>query len=265
MPEKQIHWYTKIKNQMPIILITAVISVLISYFFIVAFERTKKPVYSISEKNLLVELTENDSLLQIIYDKKHVENVVKVEIALWNSGKQCIDQDDFLDSIPLIIKPTKDIDILNVVKKRKSRESLDFSINVIRSDSVECIELDILNGEVLEKDDGILLHILYSGDEDASLIVPSRIKNVPQGVTSRNWRVHYYSKEFLADFLAGLGLFLITIFGVLPLMGLQLGEGYFEAIKENWKWQLLLIAGSLFVCLYSLTRFLFFNVPSWIK
>ncbi len=112
---------------------------------------------------------------------------------------------------------------------------------------------------------GLMSSIIYSGNEDASFFVSSRIKNVPKGVILRKWRAHYNPKEFQVDILFGLGFFVIIMFIVLPLMGLQDRDKYFDAIRNNWKWQIIYLAGSLTFCLYSLIKFLFFNTPPWMK
>ena len=145
---------------MPGIIIGAIISFIIAYFFFTVSIRSKRPVFSYSDPVLIAKVSGDDSLLQIMWDKTPLENIVKLEIVLWNDGNLCIDQDDFLDEIHLNIKPSEKIDILKVFQKSISRKNLNVDISIIETDSIESIGLDIQNAEVLEKDDGILLHVL---------------------------------------------------------------------------------------------------------
>jgi hypothetical protein len=100
-----------------------------------------------------------------------------------------MDKSDFISSDPVRVIPSEKVNILAVQVLKTSRPSLRFDINVGKNaGNIECIMIDIKGDEALEKFDGGLFHILFSGSKETNWKVVGRVKGAKEGFQAVSWR-----------------------------------------------------------------------------
>jgi hypothetical protein len=159
-----------------------VISVIRAIVFYVLGNAKKEPVYAVGTTEVLARTEKLASRLSILWDQTPYENVCITNIALWNSGKQFIDGSDFIS--PVNVVASRPIPFLYAEQRRSSRPELSMKVPERApgsSNLTQNIAFTPPVGEAFEKDDGVLLKIVFSGSSDTKFSVQSRIKGAPQG------------------------------------------------------------------------------------
>lgn len=117
----------------------------------------------------------------VLLENEQIEECNRDYIALFNKGDELIDSDDFLgeDHIRLSLEGSS---IINVEVYKKSRKEL---ITSIEKDSLrdDMVKVNLVNGEVFEKNDALVLEILYCGSLKSTWLFQSRIKGLPEGLS----------------------------------------------------------------------------------
>jgi hypothetical protein len=142
----------------------------------------KEPVYAVGTTELMARTEKLASHLTILWDHTPFDNICVTNIALWNSGRQFIDAADFVS--PINVVASKPIAFLYAEQRRASRPELNVTLPE-RVTGTSSLTQTIVFGppvsEAFEKDDGVVLRIVFSGPSDTKFSVRSRIKGVPQG------------------------------------------------------------------------------------
>ena len=126
--------------------------------------------------------------MTILWDKVEVPNVMSVRIAIWNGGSHFIDVKDISKSNPIQIVPSKGIRILSADVLKTNREELAFTLSVVKDKEAEIVQVHVNGAEALERLDGGLFQILYSGGENVEFLVTGRIKGAAEGFHRENWQ-----------------------------------------------------------------------------
>ena len=90
------------------------------------------------------------------------------------------------------IVPSEKVSILAVQMLKTSRPSLRFDTIIETSpDGIGGVLIKIKGDEALEKFDGALFHILFSGSQNINWKVIGRIKGAPEGFQPKDWaKIH---------------------------------------------------------------------------
>ena len=165
-----------------------VIGGLIALFIFLSSRTTKEPVFVVSPPELIAQAVPEEEKLNILWEDNAIQNVALVKIGIWNQGSRYIDKNDISSTNPIRIKPLKKVDILAVQVLKTSRPTLNFDSKIeTDADGIENILVEIKGDEALEKFDGVLFHILFSGPLECSWKVGGRIKGVPKGFQQKDW------------------------------------------------------------------------------
>lgn len=173
-----------------------VIATIIAIIGIAVGRTTKKPVFVVSPPELIAQTVPEQEKLRIIWAGNEIQNVALVKIGIWNQGSRYIDKNDISSTNPIRIKPLKKVGILAVQVLKTSRPTLNFDSKIeTDADGIESILLKIKGDEALEKFDGVLFHILFSGPLECSWKVGGRIKGVPKGFQEKDWEKMQRAKK----------------------------------------------------------------------
>jgi hypothetical protein len=186
-PEQSLVWIV-IKHPITI----AIIGIIATVMVYILTREVKEPVFTVSSPELVAQTVDGEQKLKIFWNKRAIPNAASVKIAIWNDGSRFIDKNDFISSDPLRIIPSAKVNILAVQVLKTSRPSLKFDINIGKNaEETECVMIDIKGDEALEKFDGGLFHILFSGSRDSNWKVLGRVKGAKEGFQEVSWgRLH---------------------------------------------------------------------------
>jgi hypothetical protein len=154
--------------------------------------KEKEPVFTISPPDLVAQTVPGEEKLKIIWENKEIQNAASVKVAIWNDGSQFIDKNDFASTEPMRIVPSGKVSILAVQMLKTSRPNLRFDTTIETSpDGIGSVLIKIKEDEALEKFDGVLFHILFSGSQNINWKVIGRIKGAPEGFQPKDWaKIH---------------------------------------------------------------------------
>lgn len=107
--------------------------------------------------------------LQLLYQNKKIKNLTITKYALWNSGNGVLYCNDIVSSRPIKILIDEQEEILDARIINQSDETNMFTVSNLGEKET------ILQFEYADKNDGIVLQILHTGDE-ASINVDCKIK-----------------------------------------------------------------------------------------
>jgi hypothetical protein len=172
------------------------IGILVALSIYLLSRKEKEPVFTISPPDLVAQTVPGEEKLKIIWENKEIQNAASVKITIWNDGSQFIDKNDFASTDPMRIVPSEKVSILAVQMLKTSRPNLRFDTTIETSpDGIGSVLIKIKGDEALEKFDGALFHILFSGSQNINWKVIGRIKGAPKGFQPKNWdkihSIHY--------------------------------------------------------------------------
>lgn len=151
---------------------------LVSGIVILFVEDGKSMSYLVSKTvKVSSTLTKEDRL---ILKKDKEEVLYRNNISFFNDGDELIDNSDFINFDNITVSK-KGVDIKGVRVLKKSRESLSVDVyqDSIKSD---VFHLRLINNEVFEKNDVVVIKVLYSGNQNGEWYSSSRIKGIPNGL-----------------------------------------------------------------------------------
>lgn len=124
-------------------------------------DRNKRE-FSVSKDGYLVVKNGKKKIhsLSILFDGKEVDNVTITKITIWNSGSEDIRREDIASERPLIIKASKNVEILNAEIIVQTDSTNKFSIESITDDVIH------LDFEYANKNDGIVVQVIHTGNSD---------------------------------------------------------------------------------------------------
>ena len=170
----------------PITALVAAIAVGFTTYFL--SKSAKSPVFAVSPPELVAQKVNGEGNLKIFWEDKEISNVASVKIALWNEGSQYIDKNDVSTSDPIRIKSAAKVKILSVNQVASSRDTLKFNWQKdVDANGSESAVISVVGDEALERLDGALFHVLFSGQLDSPWAVTGRIKGAPSGFQQKKW------------------------------------------------------------------------------
>lgn len=188
-----------------------------SYYFYKLSIKEREPI--LLEESFRPLLVEAESLNK--YPLKIVDangrairkDISSIRLYFWNNGGESIKKSDILKQIQIELS-ANDIQIIDTRILASSRpEIVQPKVNVTpgKLNSID------LNFDILERDDGITLQLLYAGTHSTSIIAHGTIEGVDHIVTENDLsQYHYYKSSFwklgLPLFIALLLLVITTFF-----------------------------------------------------
>ena len=241
-----------------------IIGIMVAILMFMLSREVKQPVFAVSPPELIAQSIHEGEKLKILWENKEVMNVASVKIALWNNGSRFIDKNDISNMNPIRITSIEKVNILAVEVLKTSRPTLQFDTNIERdANGIESLTIKIKGDEALEKYDGAIFHVLFSGSLENTWKVIGRIKGVLKGFQPKDWKKVYRQKHSprLWPIILGAMLFLGSI-------GLWIIE-YVQAKRLGRKreWPSLLFLNGFFLFLFVvLTIREYWDVfgPSWL-
>jgi len=150
----------------------AVVGIIIAVYFYNLSKEERELKYYLDPVRTIIYRNTQVSDIEIYVNKvKRNIDMTAVQIALWNSGEKSIKSENILENI--IIKSEPEVEIVDVLLKKVSRPNIvkmsylkdDFNDGKIK-----------LNWLIMEKNDGVLLQIIYFGDENVNFLVIGTIE-----------------------------------------------------------------------------------------
>jgi hypothetical protein len=196
------------------------IGILVTLTVYLLSRKEKDPVFTISPPDLVAQTVSGEDRLKIMWENKELHNAASVKVAIWNDGSQFIDKNDFASIDPIRILPSEKVSILAVEMLKTSRQNLRFDTNIETSpDGIGSVLIKIKGDEALEKFDGALFHILFSGSQNINWKVIGRIKGAPEGFQQKDWakihRIHYppstWSLIYFGCLALGFPIFILIV------------------------------------------------------
>ena len=168
---------------------------IIGFTLAIIFYRKSKRLllvtYAVRTIELIKGSAENLKLLKIIYNDKIVPTLSISKIALWNGGRDTINQSSFANLSPLKIKLDDKYDILEASVLYMKNSSNDFKITV--GENLKYIDIEF---DYFDKNEGLILQIYHTGKNSDNIKVEGRIKS---GKNPN--RISYLSSQSLLNVL----------------------------------------------------------------
>jgi len=169
--------------------IDIIIAIAITSFFFYFVERKEiEPRYAVSNIELIAEQTFDAPELKLFWDGQEIQEVQSIKIAIWNSGKQYISEENISDNKPIMVNIPSGIQILYAEFIETSRPTLQFSTKFLPSEiDRQTIRITIVGDDAIEKDDGGVIKILFTGTPQDDFAVTGRIFGSKEGLKKSNW------------------------------------------------------------------------------
>lgn len=183
--------------------------------YAVATRETKEPIYAVDSSELVAQMVPGEARLMVLWDSEVITNAASVKIALWNRGSRYIDATDLSETDPIRLEPLDQVDILGVTVIERSRETLTFDARVkADGDGSEMVVITLVGDEALERLDGAVFHVLYSGNLTCEWSVGGRVKGAPEGFQRKKWR----KIDTLTEWVWG--VYGISVISIASLLGI---------------------------------------------
>lgn len=232
------------------------ISIIIAAIFYFFGIKKMGPKYFVANTSILAKSTGENSNLKILWNDKEVKNINKKQIAFYNSGKIPIRRSDISSDIPISIKCPSSITLLGSYVSKTNR---DIKMETVNYEENKIVELKLINDEAFERNDGFVVDILYTSEndiDDKEWSMEGRIISVPRGIRKINTKnFHKFDRLFLLlwSFLAV--LFFIFILNVPISHGINTIITYLSFIIS------ISVLGAVILVAWKI----FLNIPFWLK
>jgi hypothetical protein len=231
--------------------IASILGVFLAIYFYSKSTRYRELVYYVNPAKAIIAKSGHTSRLKMLIDNNEINiDITAVQIAIWNQGKESIKKENILKQIKIVSEPPSPIIETSFLKVSRD------IVNPMLDNSQYKNAILSLFWEILEKDDGFIVQILYEGDANnkfringiiegqpsiQSLEFPGKIKSPSEQIRSE-LRMRYILYAVTAAYLI-ISLFFIILW-----------------IKEEKlaKRDLIFLFGSIamvFVCIYMLLKF----------
>lgn len=142
-------------------IVISLISIGFSYYFYLQSIEKREPVFAFDEVPTKILVANDIAYSPIEVYKgdgvKITNDLSSIKLYVWNKGKKSIKPENVLS--PIVISSVDSlVSIIDVKKIKSSREIIDFKVERVED------SLIFLTFDILEKEDGCLLQILYEGE-----------------------------------------------------------------------------------------------------
>jgi hypothetical protein len=151
----------------------AIIGIILSFYFYHKGKRSRIPTYMLRTINLVKEGINKIERVEILFSGKKINNLSITKIALWNDGKETINQSDVAANDPLKIIIDNDFEILDAEIIFKKNTANDFKIDISENKKSVNIEFDYFDYE-----EGIVMQLSHTGPSSSNLKIVGTVKTV---------------------------------------------------------------------------------------
>lgn len=209
-----------------------IIGLLLSLFFYYSSQNKIEPKYQVSGEHYLIrvssQLVMNANDLKILWKGDEIEEAYYSKIAFWNNGLDYIGKERLSESDPLRISYSENIEVIGASLLGQSRDELEILLKVDRKD--KNIYINYEENEALEKNDGGVVFIIYTGLGNPELKLEGRVKGSSSGFEKTiNLNNSYKRNNIYFEY------FLILIFSFFIYVGYlyQASMINFDQIKKS--------------------------------
>jgi hypothetical protein len=154
-------------------IVTAIIGILVSYYFFRQAQKEKKPCWDVTSNNLIRNFSSKISKLEIVYAQEKIENLTISRIMFWNNGAETIEKHHIVSADPLRISSKSGIKILDAEILAQNNRYSNFSATRSNDQLYAYIEFDYL-----DKENGAVVQIIHTGVSSKDIRVEGSIKGV---------------------------------------------------------------------------------------
>ncbi len=151
--------------------IVAIIGIALTIIFYFKSKRVKSPCYAIKSYNIIKDFVSKFEALEMRYGGQIIKNLTVSKIVFWNAGSETIDKEDIVKADPITINIKDGYKILDQKIIATNNETNNFSL----SGSIDQSNVNI-NFEYIDKNDGIVVQLIHTGNFDKDIKVQGRIK-----------------------------------------------------------------------------------------
>lgn len=218
-------WCMKVLKKHALVVIIAIVGIVVAVCLYYSGQQSKMPRYSVRQPQLVAKITEQEPRLQLLWESKPIVNAASVEIAIWNAGDMYFGNESLSEADPVRIVSDEDVRILAVNQIARSRDTLEFEYEIVQlnGEKQDAILVRLANDDALEKRDGALFYVLFTGSIEADWKVIGRVKGAPKGFQEVEWQKACPTSESRIVpiiMVVPLGILLLVVavsFVVLPL------------------------------------------------
>jgi hypothetical protein len=148
------------------LLVLAVVAIVLAIIFYFLSRRLRKPTYAIRNVNLIMDKVKRIESVELLFQKRHVDNLSIARVAIWNRGRETISRENVAIQDPLRIEAMGDVEILEAKIIYEKQKANRFAINMDPSQKKLTIDFDYF-----DRDEGIILQIFHTGKRKDELSV----------------------------------------------------------------------------------------------
>ncbi len=154
-------------------MVLAVGSLVLAVYFYFKCKKVKLPVYIIKTNNLVTESIKNVNLVQILYNNNKISNLSVTKIALWNDGKDTIDNADVAKNDPIKIMINSNFEILEAEILYSKNAANDFTLAL--SEDKKFVEICF---DFFDYEEGIVIQLFHTASSSNDIFITGKVKSV---------------------------------------------------------------------------------------
>lgn len=151
--------------------ILTIVSIILAIIFYFRSRRLRKPAFAIRNVNLIKDKIKKIELVEILFQKQHIDNLSIARIAIWNDGDETIRHEDVALVDPIRIETIGNVEILEAKIVYEKQEANKFILDIDSSKKKL-----IINFDYFDRNEGIILQIFHTGQTEDELSVNGTIK-----------------------------------------------------------------------------------------
>ena len=177
--KKKNTWLNKIGAHPAIVLATLILAVIAIVVTIVLFfisQTERELVYAVNPVKTRVVTMGQTTGLEVTHNRVELGEVdiTAAQVAIWNSGDESIRKGNVLKEVVIYTKPS--VRILEASVSNSSRELDILKFNLIESPELLKMGRVPVSWEILEKDDGASVQLIYLGPPEVEILVEGLIE-----------------------------------------------------------------------------------------
>lgn len=172
----------------------AILGIFFTVYFYLKSQRVRKPMYVMRTVNLVRENIQKMGRINILYDGKAVNNLSVTKIALWNDGKETVNNSDVAKKNPLKLSIRNDCAFLDVEMIYQKNPSNGFDVSISEDHKFVNITFDYFDFE-----EGIVLQTFHTGNKSSDICLEGQVKSVKE--IQRNGSFSPFLSLFIVDVL----------------------------------------------------------------
>lgn len=157
-------------------LVAAAISIIVAVVLYSTAQTERELVYAVNPIYTKVVTAGQTTTLEILHNGVQLGDVdiTAVQIAIWNSGKESIRQENVLEDVVIHTDPP--VPILEASIRKLSREVTEFT--VLSSPELLAAGVVPVSWRILENNDGASIQLIYIGSEEIDVSVQGVIEGI---------------------------------------------------------------------------------------